>query len=207
MFIAMVQEKPIIFRSVMLSIKDKNTVELSSVGVRNLMVNLSRIVDTKEAISSNPADTFEVLIGAGMEDNLNRAARAALSAAALAAGEDVSKLDAFVLGERELLEGVTNQDECEQLILNAVAFGYTDAVEKLLERNIPNKVLEEAVYIASECGRKGALIHLINKRARANFRGKVSLYILTKNIATKTSSIIKSEQHDAITHFEQTRIY
>ena len=118
----------------MLSIKDKNTVELSSVGVRNLMVNLSRIVDTKEAISSNPADTFEVLIGAGMEDNLNRAARAALSAAALAAGKNVSKLDAFVLGERELLEGVTNQDECEQLIFNAVAFGYTDAVEKLLER-------------------------------------------------------------------------
>jgi hypothetical protein len=81
MFIAMTQDKPIIFRSVKLSIKDNNIVELSSEGVRDLMLNLSRIVDTKDAVSSNPADTFEALIGSGKEDDLNLAARAALSAA------------------------------------------------------------------------------------------------------------------------------
>ena len=69
------------------------------------------------------ADTFDALIGKGKEDDLNRAARTALSAAAHAAGEDVSKLDAFVLGERELLDCVIDQKECEQLLLNAVAFG------------------------------------------------------------------------------------
>ena len=94
--------KPIIFRSLVLSMKPNGTVELSSEGVRDLMFNLSRIVDTKDAVSSNPADTFEALIGAGMEDELNRAARAALSAAGIVAGEDVSALDACVLGEPEI---------------------------------------------------------------------------------------------------------
>jgi hypothetical protein len=105
MYIAMKRDKPIIFRSLVLTLKANGTVELSSEGVRDLMLNLSRIVDTKDAVSSNPADTFEALIGAGMEDELNRAARSALSAAAVAAGEDVSVLDAFVLGEPELLDG------------------------------------------------------------------------------------------------------
>ena len=94
----MERDKPIIFRSLVLTMKADGAVELSSEGVRDLMFNLSLIVDTKDATSSNPADTFEALVGAGMENELNRAARSALLAAAAAAGEDVSVLDAFVLG-------------------------------------------------------------------------------------------------------------
>jgi len=180
MFIAMTQDKPIIFRSVKVSIKDNNIVELSSEGVRDLMLNLSRIVDTKDAVSSNPADTFDALIGKGKEDDLNRAARTALSAAAHAAGEDVSKLDAFVLGEPALLNCVIEEKECEQLLLNAVAFGYTNAVEVMLKPpkiTFSSELLAKAVYVASECGRKGALHHLLTKEAKTNYEGEVSVNI------------------------------
>jgi hypothetical protein len=121
MYIAMIRDKPIIFRSLVPTLKANGTVQLSSEGVRDLMLNLSRIVDTKDAVSSNPADTFEALIGAGMEDELNRAARSALSAAAVAAGEDVSVLDAFVLGEPELLDAVAG-GQIDTLLLSGDVF-------------------------------------------------------------------------------------
>jgi len=173
MFIAMIQEKPIIFRSVMLSMKDKNTVELSSVGVRNLMVNLSRIVDTKDAVSSNPSDTFEALIGAGMEDELNRAARAALSAAAIVAGEDVSALDACVLGEPEILNGFA-EGQIDALLLNAVALGYDLVVGELLKQEPSAQVLAKAVYTAVDIGREKALSLLLKPIAATEYRDEVS---------------------------------
>jgi len=172
MYIAMQRGKPIIFRSLVLSMKANGTVELSSEGVRNLMNNLSIVVDTKNAVSSNPADTFEALVGPGEEEELNRATRAALSAAAKTAGEDVSVLDAFVLGDRSLLDGVA-EAEVSKLLLNAVAFGYTIAVGVLLKRGCSVEVLAKAVYMASDCGRKEALNLLLEARATTEFRGEV----------------------------------
>ena len=172
MYIAMDREKPIIFRSLVLTSKANGTVELSSEGVRDLMLNLSRIVDTKDAVSSNPADTFEALMPNCKEDDLNRAARAALSAAAIAAGEDVSVLDAFVLGEPELLDEVA-EGQIDTLIFNAVAFGYTPAVSVLLKRKPSAQVLAKAVYTAADCARTGALKLLLKERAATNFSGEV----------------------------------
>jgi len=177
----MKRDKPIIFRSLVLAVKANGIVELSSEGVHNLMYNLSVIVDTRDAVSSNPADTFEALIGAGMEGELNRAARSALSAATIAAGEDVSVLDAFVLGDRQLLDGVT-EDHIVSLLPNAVAFGYTLAVKALLKRKLSAEVLAKAVYTAAECGRKEALKLLINATAATNYRGKVHFSLQHKYI-------------------------
>ena len=176
MYIAMKREKPIIFRSLVLTLKANGTVELSSEGVRNLMLNLSRIVNTKNASSSNPADTFEALVGLGKEAELNRAARAALSAAAMAAGEDVSVLDAFVLGEPELLDGVA-EDKIDKLLLNAVAFGYTSAVGALLQRRPSAEALAKAVYASAECGRRESLLMLLEAHAAIDYRGEVYTYI------------------------------
>jgi len=173
MYIAMKRSKPIIFRSLVLTSKANGTVELSSEGVSDLMHNLSRIVDIKDAVSSNPADSFEALIGAGMEDELNCAAHIALSAAAIAAGEDVSLLDAFVLGESNVLDAVA-EDKVEMLLLNAVAFGYTLAVGVLLKRVLSVHVLAKAVYNAAECSRTEALKLLLNESAATNFCGEVS---------------------------------
>jgi len=178
----MMRGTPIIFRSLVLEVKANDTVELSSGGVRDLMRNLSLIVDTKDAVSSNPGDTFESLIGAGMEDELNRTARAALSAAAIAAGEDVSLLDAFVLGEPHLLDGVAD-DAISSLVDNAVAFGYTPAVDVLLKREPPAQVLAKAVYIAAECGRIEALQLLLDARAATNYRGEVTHPSITSIIS------------------------
>ncbi len=175
MYIAMQRDKPIIFRSLVLTSKANGTVNISSEGVRDLMLNLNRIVDTKDAVSSNPADTFEALIGAGMEDKLNRAARAALSAAALAAGEDVSALDAFVLGEPERLDAVAGGGAFDKMLLNAVAFGYTLAVGELLKREPSAQVLAKAVYTAADCARIEALKLLLNAGAATDGRGEVSL--------------------------------
>ena len=165
--------KPIIFRSLVLSMKANGTVELSSEGVRDLMLNLSRIVDTKDAVSSNPADTFEALIGAGMEDELNRAARAALSAAANVAGKDVSALDACVLGEPEILNGFA-EGQIDELLLNAVAFGYDLVVGELLKQEPSAQVLAKAVYIAVDIGREKALSLLLKPIAATEYRDKVS---------------------------------
>ena len=173
MYTAMRCDKPIIFRSLVLIQMADGTVELSSEGVHDLMHNLSRIVDTKHAVSSNPTDTFEKLIGAGMEDELNRATRAALSAAATAAGMDVHVLDAFVLGEpAELLSFAKGQ--VDSLFLNAVAFGYTLAVAELLKREPSAEILAKAVFTAAEIGRKGTLQLLLNARAATNFRDEVT---------------------------------
>ena len=175
MYIAMIRDKPIIFRSLVPTLKANGTVQLSSEGVRDLMLNLSRIVDTKDAVSSNPADTFEALIGAGMEDELNRAARSALSAAAVAAGEDVSVLDAFVLGEPELLDAVA-EEQVDTLLLNAVAFGYTVVVNVLLKREPSAQVLAKAVYTAADIGRKEALKLLLKACASTDYCGEVNHY-------------------------------
>ena len=172
MYIAMIRDKPIIFRSLVPTLKANGSVQLSSEGVRDLMINLSRIVDTKDAASSNPADTFEALIGAGMEDELNRAARAALSAAAVAAGEDVSVLDAFVLGEPQLLDTVAG-GQIDTLLHNAVAFGYTSAVGELLKRAPSAQVLAKAVYTAVDIGRKEALRLLLEANAGTDYLDEV----------------------------------
>jgi hypothetical protein len=172
MYIAMKRDKPIIFRSLVLTMKGNGTVELSSEGVRDLMLDLSRIVDTKDAVSSNPADTFEALIGADMEDELNRAARTALSAAAVAAGEDVSVLDACVLGEPEILLGFA-EGQIDELLINAVAFGYDTVVSELLKRAPSTKVLAKAVYTAVDIGRKEALRLLLETRAATDYRDEV----------------------------------
>lgn len=173
LYIAMMRNKPIIFRSLVRSLNANGTVTLSSEGVRNLMRNLSLVVNTADASSSNPIDTFEFLVGKGKEDELNRAARAALSAAAIAAGENVSLLDASVLGEPERLQGA-NEDQIASLLHNAVAFGYTMAVSELLKRKPSAEVLAKAVYAAVECGRKEALRLLLEARAETNFQDKVT---------------------------------
>jgi hypothetical protein len=201
----MIRDKPIIFRSLVPSLKANGTMQLSSEGVRDLMLNLSRIVDTKDAVSSNPADTFEALIGPGKEDDLNRAARAALSAAAIAAGEDVSVLDAFVLGEPELLDAVAEGKTLESLLLNAVAFGYTSAVGVLLKREPSAQVLAKAVYTAADCARTGALKLLLKERAATNFSGEVSHPQGPTNSRASTNiyqSVI-SERIDTSAHLEQ----
>ena len=173
MYIAMIRDKPILFRSLVPTLKANGTVQLSSEGVRDLMLNLSRIVDTKDAVSSNPADTFEALIGAGMEDELNRTARAALSAAAIATGQDVSVLDAFVLGEPQLLDTAA-AGQIDKLLDNAVAFGYTVVVGVLLKREPSAQVLAKAVYTAVDIGRKEALKLLLKARAATDYRDEVS---------------------------------
>ena len=174
MYIAMIRDKPIIFRSLVPTLKANGTVQLSSEGVRDLMLNLSRIVDTKDAVSSNPADTFEALIGAGMEDELNRAARSALSAAAVAAGEDISVLDACVLGEPEILLGFA-KGQIDALLINAVAFGYDLVVVELLKREPSAQVLAKAVYTAADIGRKEALRLLLEANAGTDYSDEVVL--------------------------------
>ena len=172
MYIAMQRDKPIIFRSLVLTSKANGTVELSSEGVRDLMLNLSRIVDTKDAVSSNPADTFEALMPNCKEDELNRAARAALSAAAIVAGEDVSALDACVLGEPEILNGFA-EGQIDTLLLNAVAFGYDLVVKELLKQEPSAQVLAKAVYTAVDVGREEALKLLLEANAPSEYLDEV----------------------------------
>jgi hypothetical protein len=124
LFEAMRKDKPIIFRSLILSIRD-GKVTLSFEGVLNLLLNLSWSVDVSQCKASNPLDTFESLVGAGAEAELNKVTRAALAAAALFASFDLSLLDAFVLGEPHLLKLVKPQ-QVPQLLPAAAAFGYTE---------------------------------------------------------------------------------
>jgi hypothetical protein len=83
-------------------------------------------------------------------------------------------LDAFVLGEPELLDAVAEEKTLESLLLNAVAFGYTSAVCVLLKREPSAQVLAKAVYTAADCERTGALKLLLKERAATNFSGEVS---------------------------------
>jgi len=136
------------------------------------MHNMSLIFSTADVNFTNTSQTLESLVNAGKKDELNRFTRDALSAAAIAAGKDLTLLDAFVLGEPELLDTVA-EDEVATLFLCAVAFGHTSAVHELLKRKPSAEVLAKAVYTAVECGRKEALEVLLGANAATNFRDKV----------------------------------
>jgi len=170
LFEAMNRNKAIIFRCAVYSRCADGTVALSSDGAANQLHNVSLIFDASIARASNPFDTFLSLVGAENKQALNAASRAALSAAALAAGEDVSALDAFVLGEPELLAKIDEKD-LSRMLDNAVAFGYTEAVKALLQRKEPDpEAMCKAVYSAGECGRLPALKLLLDAGAATDFK-------------------------------------
>jgi len=171
LFEAMRKDKPIIFRSLILSIHD-GKVTLSFEGVLNLLGNLSFSVDVSQCKASNPLDTFESLVGAGAEAELNKVTRAALAAAAMAASTDLSLLDAFVLGEPHLLK-LAKPQQVPELLLAAAAFGYTGALLELLATKPSSQVLDEALSRAAECGRIEALSVLLEAGAATTFETAV----------------------------------
>jgi len=167
LFEAMRKDKPIIFRSLILSIRD-GEVTLSFEGVRILLANLSFSVDVSQCKASNPLDTFESLVGAGAEAELNKVTRAALAAAAAFAEVDLSLLDAFVLGEPHLLK-LAKPQQVPDLLRAAAAFGYTGALLELLATKPSSQVLDFALYTAASCGRTEALAVLLEAGAATTF--------------------------------------
>ncbi len=167
------EDKPIIFRSFLLTIRD-GEVTLSFEGVTNLLFNLSFSVDVSQCKASNPLDTFESLVGAGCEDELNKVTRAALRAAADHTSDDLSLLDAFVLGEPLLLKLATPQ-QVPDLLKAAAAFGYTEALLELLATKPASRVLDEALFRATACGRNEALEELLEAGATTTFELAVRL--------------------------------
>ena len=165
------KDKPIIFRSLILSIRD-GQVTLSFEGVYNLLANLSISVDVSQCKASNPLDTFESLVGAGAEAELNKITRAALNAAAMAAETDLSLLDAFVLGELHLLK-LAEPQQVPNLLGAAAAFGYTEALLELLATKPSSQVLDGALSMAAQCGRTEALAVLLEAGAATTFETAV----------------------------------
>ena len=159
----MLKEKPIIFRSLLLSFRDGEVI-LSFDGVSNLLWNLSWSVEVSQCKASNPLDTFESLVGAGVEVELNKVTRAALNAAANFASDDLSLLDAFVLGEPHLLK-LAKPQQVPSLLPAAAAFGYTGALLELLATKPSSQVLDEALYMTAGCGRTEALAVLLEAGA------------------------------------------
>ncbi len=99
-------QKPIVFRSLKFSKSENDTIMLSSDGTREMMTNLNGMVDVSKCKASNPKDNFAKLVGPGRELDLNKTVWSALKAAAESANFDLKALDAFVLGEPELLANV-----------------------------------------------------------------------------------------------------
>ena len=165
------KDKPIIFRSLILSIRNGN-VTLSFEGVYELLTNLSWSVDVSQCKASNPLDTFESLVGAGAEAELNKVTRAALAAAAGIAGVDLSLLDAFVLGEPHLLK-LAKPQQVPDLLQAAAAFGYTGALLELLATKPSSQVLDDALSRAASCGRTEALAVLLEAGAATTFETAV----------------------------------
>ena len=97
----------------------------------------------------------------------------ALSAAGIVAGEDVSALDACVLGEPEILNGFA-EGQIDALLLNAVAFGYDFVVGDLLKQEPSAQVLAKAVYTAVDIGREDAFTLLLKAIAATDYRDEVS---------------------------------
>ena len=171
LFEAMRKDKAIIFRSLILSIRN-GKVTLSFEGVLNLLGNLSISVDVSQCKASNPLDTFESLVGAGAEAELNKVTRAALAAAASFASRDLSLLDAFVLGEPHLLK-LAEPQEVPNLLRAAAAFGYTGALLELLATKPSSQVLDKALAQAATCGRTEALAVLLEAGAATTFETSV----------------------------------
>jgi len=167
----MIKRKPIIFRSLVLTIGGRY-VSLSSEGVHNLLYNLSISVEVSQCKASNPADTFESLVGAGFEAQLNKTTRAALAVAAIFAAYDVSLLDAFVLGEPQRLKLAT-PSQVPALLNAASGFGYTEAVQALMATKPAASALDSAVYTAAECGRNEVLELLLEAGAATTHTNSV----------------------------------
>ncbi len=165
------KDKPIIFRSLILSIRD-GKVTLSFEGVYELLLNLSWSVDVSQCKASNPLDTFESLVGAGAEAELNKVTRAALAAAASFASVDLSLLDAFVLGEPHLLK-LAKLRQVPNLVGAAASFGYTEALLELLATKPASQVLDVALFRASGCGRTEAIAVLLEAGATTTFENEV----------------------------------
>lgn len=161
--------KAIIFRCIVFSRNPDNTVSLLCDGVDIQLHNVSQVFDSGLCKASNKSDTFDLLVGTENKQALNTITRAALSAAAMATGADVSALDAFVLGEPELLAAVEERD-LARVLDNAVAFGYTEAVKVLLMREPSAEAMRKALYSASDCGRLPALRLLYDAGASSNFK-------------------------------------
>jgi len=170
---AMTRHKPIVFRSVVLvRSADGVSILLTFEGVRNLFSNLSFIVDVAQCRSSNEKDTFASLVGPGKEDVLNSVTRSALKAAAPFAEVDLSRLDAFVLGEGEPLLSAP-QSEVPDLLRAAAACGYYEALNVLLFRKPDAEALRSALYQASRCGRAQAVQTLLLVGATADCENEV----------------------------------
>jgi transglutaminase-like putative cysteine protease len=90
-------------------------------------------VEVSQCKASSPLDTFESLVGAGVEVELNKVTRAALAAASLFASADLTLLVAYLLGEPHLLKLATPQ-QMPKLLQAAAAFGYTEALLELTHR-------------------------------------------------------------------------
>ena len=140
----------------------------------NLLGSLSFSVDVSMCKASNPLDTFESLVGAGNEAEVNNVTRAALDAAALFASDDLSLLYAFVLGEPHLLKLATPQ-QMPKLLQAAAAFGYTEALLELLATKPASQVLDVALLSATGCGRTEALEKLLEAGATTTFELAVRL--------------------------------
>ena len=160
-----------IFRSLNFTVSGQS-VALSSDGVRNLLSNLSLSIDVSQCKSSNPADTFKRLVGAGYEVELNKVARAALAAAAQFASTDISLLDAFVLGEPQRL-ALVKPNQIDVLLKAASGFGYTEAVRALVATKPAASTLDNAVWMAAQCGRTEALKVLLEAGAYTTFETDV----------------------------------
>lgn len=158
------KNKPIIFRSLIIAIRG-GVVTMSFDGVDNLLINLSFIVEVSQCKASNPLDTFETLVGAGFEVELNKVTRAALDAAALFASIDLSPLDAFLLGERNPFLKAT-REQASVLFLAAASFGYTEAVLELIAIEPTVRLLfDDALSLAARCGRTETVKTLLIKGA------------------------------------------
>jgi len=167
----MKKDKPMIFRSLNFTVSGQS-VAISSDGVRNLLSNLSLSIDVSQCKSSNPADTFKRLVGAGYEVELNKVARAALAAAAEFASNDTSLLDAFVLGEPQRL-ALVKPNQIDVLLKAASGFGYTEAVRALVATKPSASTLDNAVWMAAQCGRTEALKVLLEAGAYTTFETDV----------------------------------
>lgn len=173
---AMESKKPIIFRFLTVVTNSDGSITMSRRGADNLMFNLGLLVDVSKCRASNPHDTFERLCGsddiATITQNLNRTTSSALFAAAAATQQDTSLLDAYVLGEPELLHAAS-MDQLGALLIGAASYNYHNAVDFILSKEPPTLSINKALLMACMCGNEGIGQTLIDKGADVNFEDKL----------------------------------
>ena len=125
-----------------------------TLGVFNLLYNLSEMTRVSDCKASNPADSFERIITGNEHLSLQLVTVSALKAAYPYAEDDISRLKDFVLNEPERLQEAP-EGEVALLLQVAAKFGLTGAVRCLLDRHPSAEALGKAMWGASECGRAG----------------------------------------------------